>query len=155
MDNQDDLRKAYHVSAVVGIAIIASLFIYLVIVFMLRPESLTLATVQSTESLRYVFYGLSVVIVIVLRLLRGLLLRQQPSDARRVLIGKLQRTSILSMALSEGPAVFGLVLFFLGGMRRDFIILLFVSLVLVFMHFPRLRNWEGWLASQESCGFRP
>lgn len=148
--NHDDLKKVYQISVVVGIAIIASLFVYAIVVLLLKSQSVTagrLATIQDVRGLRYVFYALSVGIVIILRVLRGLLLRRQSSDTRQTLIGKLQRTSILSMALSEGPAIFGLLLFFLGGMERDFYILLFVSLVLVFMYFPRLKNWEEWLES--------
>lgn len=148
MDNQDTLKKAYHTSVIVGIAITASLFVYLIVFFMLRTPFLTaerLTAIQNTRNLRYLFYALSVGVVVFLRLLRGFLLKRQLSDTRQVLIAKLQRTSILSMALSEGPAIFGLVLFFLGGLERDFIILLFVSMILVFMYFPRYKNWEAWL----------
>ena len=46
------------------------------------------------------------------------------------------------------PAIIGLVLFFLGGLYKDFYVLLFVSLVLIFMYFPRLKNWEAYLADR-------
>jgi hypothetical protein len=52
------------------------------------------------------------------------------------------------LALAE-IAVLGFVLFLLTGLSRDFYPLLFVSLFLAFMYFPRLRVWQD-LAGQSS-----
>ena len=148
MEHQDDLKKAYNISFVVGIGIISSLFICVIVVLLLKSQpasTMKLAEIQDFRMLRYVLYALSVGTVIILRILRGMLLRTSPSDTRQTLIPKLQRTSIITMAMSEGPAIFGLVLFLLVGSDRDFYILFFVSLVLIFMYFPRLKNWEAWL----------
>ncbi len=148
MENQDDLKRAYNISLFVGIGIIASLFIYVIVVFLLKSQpapTWRLPEIQDIRMLRYIFYALSVGTVIILRILRGAFLRKSPSDTRRTLIGQLQRTAIITMAMSEGPALFGLVLFILGGSERDFYVLLFVSLVLVFMYFPRFKNWEDWI----------
>jgi len=148
VENQVDLKKAHTISLVIGIGIIASLFIYVIVVLLLKSQTAParrLIEIQDIRILRYILYALSVGTVIILRVLRGLLLRTSSSDTRQTLIRKLQRTSIITMAMSEGPALFGLVLFLLGGSDRDFYVLLFVSLVLIFMYFPRLKNWEAWL----------
>lgn len=50
------------------------------------------------------------------------------------------------MVLSEAPGILGLILFLLGGLNIDFYLLLFASLLLVFMYFPRRSGWEEWLS---------
>jgi hypothetical protein len=46
------------------------------------------------------------------------------------------------MVLAEVPAILGLVMFLIGGSAADFYKLLFASLVLAFIHFPRRSAWE-------------
>lgn len=143
-----DLRKGYKISVIISGAMIASLFIYVLVVEFIKARHepfLGFVRLQDKVLLRYVFYGLSVVIVLILRMFRGILLRKSPTDDALTLINKLQRTSILTSALCEGPSLFGLILFLLGGFSRDFYLLSFVSLVLLFMYFPRYKNWQGWL----------
>jgi len=74
MENQDDLKRAYRISLVVGIAILASLFIYAIVVFWFKswftPASGS-TSIQNIGWLRYIFYALSVGMIILLRVLRG------------------------------------------------------------------------------------
>jgi hypothetical protein len=37
------------------------------------------------------------------------------------------------------------MLFLVRGLNRDFYALIFVSLILIFMYFPRLASWNEWL----------
>jgi len=144
----EELRSAHRPASFVGIAIIVSLFLYLVVVEVLRATMSPfrgLISLPGIATLRYIFYGLAVVEVLVTRWLQGLLLRRAPGDDARATILKLARTSIVTLCLSEVPALLGLVLFLLGGLNKDFYALLAVSLVLAFMYFPRLRSWEDWV----------
>ena len=153
MENQNDFKRAYKLSAVIGIGIGSSLLIYVVVVEIMKSQLAFftgLATFPDMRILRYALYGLSIVNVLILRIIRGVLLRKFPMDNRQALIAKLQRSSILSTALCEGPAIYGLILFLLGGLRRDFYFLLIVSLVLLFMYFPRIKNWEAWMEGNKS-----
>jgi hypothetical protein len=65
------------------------------------------------------------------------------ADSKAVLI-RLQRTAILTMVLGEIPSILGLGLFLVTGSNVDFYVLLFASLLLVFMYFPRRTAWEEW-----------
>jgi hypothetical protein len=56
---------------------------------------------------------------------------------------KLFPVAIASLALAALPAVLGLVLFLLGGYNRDFYALFFVSMLLMFMYFPRASVWQA------------
>jgi len=44
------------------------------------------------------------------------------------------------------PAILGLVLFMLFGLRGDFYVLLALSLALEAFFFPRLDGWRAWAA---------
>ena len=62
---------------------------------------------------------------------------------------ELQRTAVITYALAEAPAVYGLVLFFLSGSSWDFYAPLAWAplawaLVLLLLHFPRRSEWETW-----------
>ena len=148
MEDLSGLRKAYRTSSLVGAAVIASLFLYAVVVEVgrawLKPF-LGFARVENALVLRYAFYTAAIVIVISSRILNSLILRKSRQDDPKAIIRKLSLAAIVSMALGEGPAVMGLALFLLGGFSRDFYMLLIVSLFLEFMYFPRLRNWEDYL----------
>jgi len=148
MEITHDSRKAFKISAIVSAAMMASLLVYLIFVEFIKAKYdpfLGLVRIQDRLLLRYLFYALSVAVILILRILRGILLKISPKDTALDLIQKLQKTSILTTALCEGPALFGLTLFFLGGFSRDFYLLSFVSLVLLFMYFPRYKNWQDWL----------
>lgn len=149
MENvREELRGPHRTAAVIGFAILASLFVYLVVVEALRAKLRPFhgfIAPAGLEPLRYVFYGIAVLEVLATRALQGLLLRRAPGDDVRTTVMKLARAAAVTLCLSEVPAILGLVLFLLGGFNRDFYALLAVSLVLVFMYFPRLRSWEDWV----------
>lgn len=144
----EELKSAHRAASFIGIAIIASLFVFLVVVEVLRAAMgpfRGFVSLPGIATLRYVFYGLAVIEVLATRMLQGLLLRRAPGDDARATVLKLARTAVVTLSLSEVPALLGLVLFLLGGLNKDFYALLAVSLVLAFMYFPRLGSWEDWV----------
>ena len=148
MENREELKRSLKTASMIGITIIASLFVYLIIVEVLRAQLRPFrgfAPLPEMSTVRYVFCGLAVLEVIVIRLVQSLLLKRAPGDTVRITVQKLFRASILTVCLSEVPAILGLVLFLIGGLNKDFYALLAVSLVLVFMYFPRLSSWESWV----------
>ena len=149
MENREELKRFYKTASLIGVTIIASLFVYLIVVEVLRMRIKPFrgfAPIPEMSVVRYVFYGLAVLEVLVIRLVQSLLLKRAPGDTVKIAVQKLFRASILTVCLSEVPAILGLVLFLIGGLNKDFYALLAVSLVLVFMYFPRLSSWEGWVA---------
>ncbi len=93
------------------------------------------------QLLRYVFYGLAIGAVIAVRLVSRTALKAPLSEPIREYLQRLSRDAIFTSILCEAPAVLGLMLVFLTGVSRDFYYLLFVSLFLAFMYFPRSRTW--------------
>lgn len=148
MENREDLKRTLKTASMIGLTVIASLLIYLVIVEVLRSQLKPFrgfAPLPGTSTFRYVCYGLAVLEVLIIRFAQSLLLKRAPGDTVKVTVQKLFRASILTVCLSEVPAILGLVLFLIAGLNKDFYALLAVSLVLVFMYFPRLSSWEAWI----------
>ncbi len=145
MDPFSDLKKSFRMTVFVSGAIIATLFIYAVIVEIIKSELKPfkgLILTSDIHILRYLFYGLAVLVVVLIRILGRTLLKGNRGDVPQIFIQKLSRAAIIISVLAEIPALLGFVLFLLTGASRDFYYLLFVSLFLEFMYFPRIKTWE-------------
>lgn len=145
MDPFADLKKAFRMTVLVSGAIIATLFIYAVIVEIIKSELKPfkgLILTSDIHILRYLFYGLAVLVVVLIRILGRTLLKGNRGDVPQIFIQKLSRAAIIISVLAEIPALLGFVLFLLTGASRDFYYLLFISLFLEFMYFPRIKTWE-------------
>ena len=79
-------------------------------------------------------------------IVRRTLLGRSPAGDEAAQARRLVSTSITIAALAEVPAVLGLVLFMLSGMRGDFYALFVLSLALQAVYFPRLEGWRQWAA---------
>jgi len=134
------LRKAYHTAVIINAAIIGTLIIYAVVIEVLRRQ---LAPFQGlSEGLditlfRYALYGIAIINIFIIRIMRRTLLRKPPSDEFKLIRLKLLRASIVTAAFCEIPAILGLILFLMIGSIRDYYQLAGVSFILVFLHFPR------------------
>ncbi len=149
MENSEETRRLHRTASLIGVAVGASLLMYLIIAEFLRNYFKPFhgfASLPNLQTLRYVFYALAVGEVLSIRILQSLLLKRSQGDNARTVLFKLFRTSIVTVCLSEVPGFLGLALFLLGGLNKDLYALLAVSMVLVFMYFPRLRSWEDWIA---------
>jgi F0F1-type ATP synthase membrane subunit c/vacuolar-type H+-ATPase subunit K len=144
----EQLRQAYKKTALLGGAMIAALFIYAVVVEVIRSQQAPFsgfASFPEIKVLSYVLYVLALLQIVLTRVVPRLLLKKDPTDDLQSLIGKLNASAIITYALCETPAIYGLVLFFLGGLYRDFYLLLAYSLGLQLIHFPRYSRWEEWV----------
>jgi len=158
MERSDDLKKVFKNTVIICAAIMATLPVYLLLVETIKANQkpfLGYVDVFNTVTLRYFFYVLAVIQVIIIRVLRGFLLRKPPSASAKTLMSRLCTTSILIFALCEVPVIFGLVLFFMSGFYRDFYVLLFVSCFLMFMFFPRYNHWADWLKGNHPSNCSP
>jgi hypothetical protein len=127
---------------------IGALAVYLAVEEIIRASFrpfLGFVRVENRISLRYSFYAAAVAVIIALRVVIAALLRKGRAEAGGKALRRLTQASIITLSLAEVPAILGLALFLLGGYNRDFYVFLFVSFVLVFMYFPRLRTWESYL----------
>jgi hypothetical protein len=131
-----------------GAALALSLAIYLALVEVLRRvEEPCRGFVGDIDArpLRYAAYGTAAVVILLLLLLRPRLIRRRPADDTPAALRRLQSASLVMLVLGEIPAVAGLALFLVAGQNIDFYKLLFASLLLTFINFPRRVAWEEWL----------
>jgi hypothetical protein len=145
MDDKMELNRVFRTTLMVSWALLASLFIYGLIVELIKSQLgpfSGFAPPSRPQSLRYIFYGAAVGAAVLVRFVNRTMFKPSPEEGPPHLIARLGRTTVLTAALGELPAVLGLGLFLLTGSSRDFYILGFVSLVLEFMYFPRLKVWQ-------------
>lgn len=151
MEQTQELKKAFASARFTGAAFIACLLIYLVLVEYIKSRYRPFAgfaRVGSPQTLRVVLFAAAAAGVVLLRILNGRFQKKRAGPGRAEMIPALFRASLMSLTLAELPALLGLALFFYAGLYKDFYVLLFVSLVLVFIYFPRLKNWEAYLADR-------
>ncbi len=144
MENRPEWRIVFRSALFVHGAIVAALFVLAVIMEILKAALRPLPRLAAGTNilvLRYVFYGLAILAVVAVRLVAKGQLKGRAGESFRVFLHRLSQTSVLTSILCEAPAVLGFVLSFLTGITRDFYYLLFVSLILAFMYFPRSRTW--------------
>ncbi len=148
MERQDEIRDFIRPAAMAGAALVLSLAIYLALVEILRRlyEPFR-GFVQGVDAqpLRYAAYGAAAAVILLLLLLRPRLIRRRPADDTAAALRRLQSASLVMLVLGEIPAVAGLALFLVAGQNIDFYRLLFASLLLTFINFPRRAAWEEWL----------
>lgn len=159
MDQTAGLKKTYNVTFIVNVAIIGTLILYAVVIEILRRQMAPfqgLTGISNVSLLRYLLYGIAVINIFLIRIMRRLLLRKPISEEFNLLRLKLLQTSLVTAALCEIPAILGFILYLLTGSIRDYYQLAGVSFFLVFLHFPRYGNWETWIKntakSLSSCG---
>jgi len=146
MEPDPDLKRVFRTTIIINGALVASLFLDAFIVelikFQLKPFPGLLVSGLRHQTLRYLFFGAAVGAVVLVRLAGRALPKMTPGEGLHHIIPRLSRTAVITSALGELPALLGFVLFLLTGFSRDFYVLLFVSLFLEFMYFPRLRAWQ-------------
>jgi len=148
MDPQEELRTHLRPAAMVGYAILVSLVIYLGLVEVLRTVLKPFhgfAALARIQPLRLTAFGAAAVIILLILVLRPRLFRRESGQETAAVLRRYQTASLVVLVLGEIPAVLGLALFLIGGNAMDFYKLLFASLVLTFIDFPRRGAWEEWL----------
>jgi hypothetical protein len=146
-----DLKKAFKTSVTLYVAFMISVAIYLVVFEVLKariPDFQGMMEKIDLPWLRYAFYALGMVQIFLIRFIRETATKSIATVDAKVLIGHLQRMSMISAALCEVPVILGLVLFFISGSAQDFYILLILSFLLFVLYFPRYTNWEEWIKSK-------
>lgn len=158
---KEQLKKSYNITAMIGVAMVASLIIYALVVEFLKSSSGSAGESESVADLtilRWIFYALAVINFFAIGLVKRLLLSDRtPAGAQSKnlipALQKLQSSAIVSLAFCEAVAIFGLVLFFLGRNSWDFYGLWLISFVLFGLYFPRFGEWENWLKSNPSITY--
>ena len=145
----DPLKFKFNLARFIYVFVMLSIVLYAVVVtFILKdPEFIDNpeAAVRFT-GVRYLLYGLAVSMFFVIKFVRNAILPKKAgpdavlSDARshRLLIA-----DIVTAALCESVAIFGLAMFLLVRQITDFYTLVFISLAYFLYFFPRYSKWEN------------
>ncbi|MBI4238842.1 MAG: hypothetical protein HY696_10595 [Deltaproteobacteria bacterium] len=141
------VHQAHRQTALIVSCLIASWFIFLLLVEGKRRGFLSVGGAEATAAnpiLVYALYAAAVMNVVLGRVLRTLLLRRPPQTIDEG-VTRLRNVSIVTAALHESIVLFGLLLVLLAQRYPDFYVLFAIALLLQAMTFPRLAEWERWL----------
>lgn len=97
---------------------------------------------RQLPTFRYIIYAISVGVLILMRLLQSLFTRFSPELDFNQALHRLTMGTIIPLSLAEIPAILGFIFFLLTGFYRDFYVLAIVSVILLFMYFPRKSFWQ-------------
>jgi hypothetical protein len=139
------LRRIFRTTSIVSGALVAGLFLDALLVELVSSQFRPFAGFlpgPHLPYLRYIFYGAAVGAVVLTRITAKTFIKADPGEDIQGFEHRLSRASIAAAAVAELPAVLGFVLFLIAGFARDFYCLLFVSLFLEFIYFPRFKAWQ-------------
>jgi hypothetical protein len=133
------LKARYLAVNFIGLAMIASVFVYAGVVELLKWQLAPFAGFAKLDPgtvalLKYAFLALAAAQFGVIKAVQKIL----PASS----VEKLSLTAIITFALCESVAVLGLVLFVLAGNSLDFYIFMVISLGFFTLFFPKYDQWE-------------
>jgi len=144
-----DLQSAYRMSVFITFSMMVSLVVYAVVVQIVRLGDGGSIAPGVLQIVRLAVFVAGLAVFAAARIARRVALRKAPEDGLEALLARMTRASIVTAALSEAPAVLGLALYFVGGVRTDFYAMAVVSLVMFAMYFPRMSAWKDWLGTAQ------
>ena len=147
-----DFRAAILQARIAGIAFFVELlFLFAMVAFLAGRVRLRIPIQErsSIQAVRIALFLAAAASVLAARLINARMLsgaRAASGDRNR--LARLNRTALVSLALSMVPATIGFVLYLIAGQTRDFYLLAFASLLLLFFYFPRPAVWEAVLSDR-------
>ncbi|MFQ6081821.1 MAG: hypothetical protein ACE5WD_00495 [Candidatus Aminicenantia bacterium] len=156
--SMDELKRSYRLATIIGIAMIASLFVYVAVIEFIKKNSAPLngfAPFPEVDILRYVLLGVAIACFFLIRFIKNRILSGKATIQKETImynlsapIQRLLTASIITYAFCESVAIIGLVLFFIAGNSLDFYTFMVISLILFSIYFPRYNQWEEWIKKQ-------
>ena len=148
----DGLKSGYRRAIFIWIAMGFSLFIYAFVVEILRMNPAFLhrpSLLPEIENLRFGFLVLAIGQFFLIGFVRKRLVytiqaQKHPGNGGPISerVSKLINASIVTHALCESVALYGMVLFFLTSNSFDFYVFMVLSLMYLAFYFPRYAQWE-------------
>jgi len=151
----DDLTKkikgAYQVSLYFHLVVMGSLLIYIAVVELFGADlSLYGDRYSYLSSLRYIFYGITIVVIFAVRRLNSLFKLRPVAGRAHKTIKRMMTLNIIISLLCEIPGLLGLVYFLMKGIKKDFYYLIILSGVLLILNFPRYARWSPLIETGEA-----
>jgi F0F1-type ATP synthase membrane subunit c/vacuolar-type H+-ATPase subunit K len=142
MITDEELGKGLLTLKVIWFAMLVSLAIYLFVGLQVATNLQVSLNKDTFAVLKWVFYALAFVTLIITRYIRRLILsargQNRPATQRyqHPVIQKYATAMIIAWALSESIGIYGLVLFFLGKNTTDLYLLILISAAAMLMYPP-------------------
>jgi hypothetical protein len=147
------LEAAYRNAAITCGAMAASTLFYagvVAVISVFQAPFEGFAGPSQASPLRLALWTVAALEAGLIGVVRRALLSRARAESAATQAGRLVTTSVITAAMAEMPAILGLVLFMLFGLRADFYALLAISLALQAIYFPRLEGWREWAAEPAS-----
>ena len=133
------LKARYLAVNFIGLAMIASVFVYAGVVELIKWQFAPFAGFAKLDApsitlLKYIFLAVAAAQYGAIKVVRKILLARS--------VDNLPQAAIISFALCETMALLGLVLFLLAGNAMDFYIFMVISLGFFYLFFPKYEQWE-------------
>jgi F0F1-type ATP synthase membrane subunit c/vacuolar-type H+-ATPase subunit K len=158
INGDSELRKAFRVTVVIGLVMMASVLIYAVVAEIIKKQNAPFSGFSPLPpdvftTLRYALLAVAVIQYFIIQFLNKVMLSSNapamgtvsPAGSSTPLIS----ASVVAFALSESVAVYGLVLFLIQGDSTDFYLFLMISLIYFTIYFPKYEKWEEWVRERE------
>jgi hypothetical protein len=160
----ESLRKGYQRAVIIGCSMIAGLFTYIGVAEFVAGNN---TTFNGYSPLPEDVYGKLMLALLALAIfdfalipfIRNRMLSvggrshetpYSPYSTPPPSVQSLVSASIVSFALCESIAIYGLVLFLLNGSRRDFYLFVVIALAAFALYFPRYERWKEWTGNRLS-----
>lgn len=134
------LKARYLAINLIGLAMIASVFVYAGVVELLKWQLAPFAGFakldpRTVNLLKYAFLALAAAQFGIIKVVQKIM----PAKS----VDNLPQAAVITFALCEAVAVLGLVIFLLAGNSLDFYIFMMISLGFFYLFFPKYAQWEN------------
>ncbi len=154
---RDELKSSYGQAVFIWLDMVLAVFIYALAIEIMKRNSPILETISPFEAGGLPVFILSTFAVITFFLIKSI--RNQiltssgnPAGSKNPLspkVARLLKASLISNAICELVAIYGLLLFLLTKNPFDFYILMVLALIYFAFSFPRYTQWEEWIQEAE------
>jgi hypothetical protein len=144
---KDNTRRGFELSRVISVYAIFHILIYTFIVELIYGRYQSSFTGFSSPSevnrFRYILIGAAIVEIFLIRFIRIYMNRSlyKKDLSKKEAISYLIIISLITSAICESVAIYGMILFFMGGNLFDFYPFTLLSLLLMIIYFPRYSHW--------------
>ncbi|MDH3349773.1 MAG: hypothetical protein OEM02_16925 [Desulfobulbaceae bacterium] len=154
--DSERLDKGWLIILVIWGAVLSSLVVYVVVCYLVKiPGGTMTIPAPKVENIKYILLGLSIVELFVIRFVRNLLIKVRPSEVvtdfdsvqQHPAVVKYFAATLVSTALAESIAIFGIVIFFMSGDMAS--LYLFVTLSAAAMIYFRPRKEELYAIAEQ------
>jgi dolichol kinase len=138
---RDELAKACRTAQATGVMLLACLGLYAIVIALIQRTHAPFSgfvPAAPRDLLRAIFAAVALASLGIIRVVQ----RPGLANAALPLIGRLLTAAVVALSLCESVAIYGFVLFIIGGRAIDYYIFATLALVGFARFFPRQEAWR-------------